>query len=140
MFEFTTGLVLDGITLALREEFPASRIDASPIEQSLTPPAFIVLLVTSSQTGQANRRWKRNTCFQVCYFPQKGRDECYHVADTLMSCLELITLANGATIRGVDLRFEILDEVLHFFVSYNRLLYREKDETPMETLEIIQEG
>ena len=55
MSEINTGKILDGITLALRAAYPDCQIESDTIEQGLTPPAFLVVLVSAEQeNGLAN--------------------------------------------------------------------------------------
>ena len=51
MSEINTGMILDGVTLALRKAYPNSQIEASAIKQRLKAPAFIVLLPSATQTA-----------------------------------------------------------------------------------------
>ncbi len=140
MSEINTNIVLDGITLALRSAYPDSQIESENIEQGLKVPAFIVLLVNAEQVQRVGQRYKRLPRFDVLYFPKKGREECYAIADELCSVLELITLPGGDMLRGTDMSFEVSEGVLHFLVSYNHFVYREADETMMENLKIEQGG
>lgn len=140
MSEINTNMVLDGITLALRTAYPDSQIESSAIEQGLTPPAFIVLLVSAEQVARTGQRYKRLPRFDILYFPKKGREECYAIADELCSVLELITLPSGDMLRGTDMSFEVSEGVLHFLVSYNHFIYRKADETMMENLKFEQGG
>lgn len=140
MSEINTNIVLDGITLALRSAYPDSIIESENIEQGLKAPAFIVLLVNAEQVQQVGPRYKRLPRFDVLYFPKKGREECYAIADELCSVLELITLPGGDMLRGTDMSFEVSEGVLHFLVSYNHFVYREADDTMMEKLKLMQGG
>lgn len=134
MSEITTKLVLDGITLALRSEYPNSKIMADSVDQGLTAPAFIVLLPSADSARQPNNRWRKRTRFDVIYFPTVGREECYDVADNLAQVLDVITLPSGDKLRGSDVNFTVDDDVLHFFISYNYFAYEENAEESMETL------
>ena len=56
MAEISTNIIRDGITLALRAEYPEAHLEADKVKQGLRPPAFIVRLVDSSQTARASTR------------------------------------------------------------------------------------
>lgn len=60
----------------------------------------------------------------------------FTVAAEMMDVLEIITLPNGDLIRGTGMNYEVVDGVLHFFVSYNLTLLRPTEDTPMETLAV----
>lgn len=140
MSKISTNIVLDGITLAIRQAYPGSQIESNRIEQGLTPPAFIVLLVSEEQTARVGLRWHRRPRFDISYFPKEKREECYDVANELYGALELITLPSGDLIRGVDMSYEVTDNVLHFFVSYPHYVGAETDEEPMEEMGLVQGG
>lgn len=140
MSEINTNLILDGITLALRTAYPDSHIEADSIEQGLKAPAFTVLLISAEQVPQPGKRWHRLPRFDVLYFPEKGREECYAVADTLSSILEVITLPGGDKLRGTGISFDVVDGVLHFLVSYNHFAFRRTEEVMMGDLKIEQGG
>lgn len=140
MSEISTGKIIDGITLALRTAYPDYQIESDTIEQGLTPPAFLVLLVDVEQVRQVGERWRRLPRFDILYFPAKGRKECYAVADNLCTVLELITLPGGDLLRGTDISFQVTDGVLHFLVSYNHFTYKTAEEVKMGTLKIEQGG
>lgn len=140
MSKISTNIVLDGITLAIRQAYPGSQIESNRIEQGLTPPAFIVLLVSEEQTARVGLRWHRRPRFDISYFPKKKREECYDVANELYGVLELITLPGGDLVRGVDMSYEVTDNVLHFFVSYPHYVSAGTDEEPMEEMSLVQGG
>lgn len=139
MSEISTNIILDGITLALRSAHPTHRIESRAIEQGLRPPAFIVILVSAGQIARVGQRWRRTPRFDVIYFPKEGREECYAVADDLCQILEMITLPTGDSLRGTDMDFEV-DDMLHFFVSYNHFVYRKTGEETMGNLKFEQGG
>lgn len=140
MAEISTNIILDGITLALRAEFPDSHIESNAVEQGLNEPAFIVLLVNAEASEYPAGRKKRLPRFDVIYFPKAGNEECYDVADTLFEVLEVIDLPGGDKLRGTDMSFQVEDRVLHFLVSYRHFTYKEEEVVKMETLEINQKG
>lgn len=139
MSEISTNIILDGITLALRAAYPNSKISANKVEQGLRQPAFIVRLVSAGQTARRKNRWRRTPRFDIIFFPHKAREECYTVADELCGVLELIGLPGGDKLRGTDMSFEVEDDVLHFFVSYNHFVVAPENETKMEDF-IIEQG
>lgn len=140
MSEISTGKIIDGITLALRTAYPDYQIESDTIEQGLTPPAFLVLLVDVEQVRRVGERWRRLPRFDILYFPMKGQEECYAVADNLCMALELITLPGGDLLRGTEISYEVTDGVLHFMISYNHFVYRPTEETYMGDLTIKQGG
>ncbi len=138
MSEINTSIILDGISLALRTAYPNSQIESDSIEQGLKPPAFIILLIDGSQSQRVGKRWRRQPRFDILYFPtsKRGREECYKVADNLSQVLEVIKLPGGDSIRGTDISFNVVDNVLHFNISYKYYAVTESDsEDAIESLE-----
>ena len=140
MSEINTGKILDGITLALRAAYPDCQIESDTIEQGLTPPAFLVVLVSAEQEKRAGERWRRLPRFDILYYPKAGREECYMAADNLCTILELITLPGGDRLRGTEISFEVVDGVLHFMISYNHFVRQKTEEIYMGELKIEQGG
>ncbi len=140
MSEISTQKILDGITLALHEQWPESHIYCDEVEQGLVPGDFNVILITSSQRQLVGGRYRRIPLFDVLYYPKKGREECYEIADALSLLLNLISLPEGDLLRGTGIDFEVVDGVLHFYVRYNHVIYRGEKGEIMETLEINQGG
>lgn len=143
MSEINTNVVLDGITLALRTAYPNRKIESNKIMQGLKCPAFIVRLVSASQSARSGIRWIRRPRFDILYFPVREREseECYKVADELCEILETITLPGGDKLRGTNMEFEIVDGVLHFFISYSHFVLRVPvNEGSMNGLDLQQGG
>lgn len=138
MAEISTNIILDGITLALRKAFPDSMITSNEVKQGFNVPAFIVRMVSFQTEVRPMQRYRNLPRFDIIYFPENEREECYSVSDRLCSVLEVITLPTGDKIRGVDMSSEIDDDVLHFFVSYNHNVYKPVDTVAMEEFKIKQ--
>jgi len=59
------------------------------------------------------------------------------VASKLFDTLEYITLLDGDLVRGTEMHYEKVDDVLHFFVKYNMFVYKQVEKAdPMETLTV----
>lgn len=134
--EIKSGLVkrLD----ALDDRIP---VHPEQIKQGFKEPAFFVLLLNSAQDREVDRRYRRALLFDVHYFPSKGSKpnaECHTMADRLYEALEYIPTPSGL-VRGSRMRHEVVDGVLHFFISFELHLLRQKAADPkMRTIE--QEG
>lgn len=140
MAEISTKKILDGITRALRSEFPKQQIFDDEIRQGLNPGAFNVILVNASQQQIVGERYRRIPLFDVLYYPKCGREECLEIADRLSLLLNVISLPEGDLIRSTGLEFEIIDGVLHFYVRYAHYILRTTEEETMDDLKLIQGG
>lgn len=116
------------------------------IKQGLDPPCFFVKLFPVAQERQQGRRYIRQHTFDIHYFPRgfdtggvsTANEEMHQLSDTLYGVMEYID-CNGL-IRGTGMRHEIVDGVLHFFVSYDFHLLRQRPtSTPMQHMDMKEE-
>jgi len=122
---------------ALDAAFPDIPIHDEEIPQELKPPCFFVRLLELEHTQELGRRFLRYHPFVVRYFAQdRSNTAVYEMAERLTEALQQIQVA-GRSVRGTGMRFEILDEVLHFFVEYNFHVWATKPDNPaMQTLNV----
>ena len=108
------------------------------VQQGLKAPCFFIALVKSSRIKQIGLRYWMENNLDVQYFPAvKGSNvEMFDVAKQLFDALELFELPNGDLVRGVKMRYEIVDGILHFFVDVNLFLLKELIIDNMEELTI----
>lgn len=137
--------VIDGIGVALNREFGDKyAVYAEEIKQGLSEPCFFISCISPSDRqmmGNANShflaaRYFRENRFCIQFFPEdknNGRRESYDIAERLFTSLEIIK-ADEDLIRGTNMNFEYVDDVLSFFVSYNFFVYRTRKPVVMEDL------
>lgn len=133
--------IFDGISVALHAAFgKGTRIlGDEDIEQGLTPPCFFVSLVSAGRTYNLGPRYRDAYRFDVRYFPERDGDhaEMREVGNKLFESLERIALADGNTLRGQGMTYQIVDGVLHFMIRYACFLRREADQTAMEDASLV---
>jgi len=136
MPQVTFNDVRYGINAALNAAFPDIPIYDEEIKQNLTPPSFFVRLLEPAHTQELGRRFIRHHPFDIHYFaPGRNNDAMYAMAEQMTAALQQIVVA-GRPVQGYGMRFEIIEEVLHFFVDYKFLVWREEPTGPkMQTLE-----
>lgn len=137
--QLTINEVRYAVNAALDAAYPDIPISGEEIKQLLDPPRFFVRLLEPTHTQELGRRYRRDHPFVVRYFsPERANDDMYAMAEQLTAVLKWITVG-GRKWPGQAMRFEIVDEVLHFFVSYNLLVWEQLPDDPkMQTLD--QEG
>ncbi|RRJ62405.1 hypothetical protein EHV15_05150 [Paenibacillus oralis] len=125
---------------ALDTAFPDIRIMGEEIKQGLNPPCFFVRLLEPEHTQELGRRYMRLHPFAVRYYGvDRANEDYYDMAERLTSVLQQINV-NDVLVRGSEMNFEIVDEVLHFFVNYNFLVWEPAPDIPkMQELD-VQEG
>lgn len=133
----TINSIRDGVNAALDHFFPSIPIMGEEIKQGLEEPCFFVKLLEGSQTQELGTRYKRAHQFDVHYFEVENR-KLHNMAEQLYDILGLIQ-AGDTLYRGTNMKHEIVDGVLHFFVDYTILVRRDTPAMPiMQTIE--QEG
>lgn len=138
--QVTINDVRYAVHAALDTVFPDIPILGEEIKQGLTPPCFFVRLLQPEHVQELGRRFYRYHPFVIRYYAvDRKNDAMYDMAEQLTSALQWITVG-GQPVRGVGMRFEIIDEILHFFVEYNFHVWAtQPDTTAMQTLE-VREG
>ncbi|MBB6632763.1 phage tail terminator family protein [Cohnella thailandensis] len=140
MPQVTINDVRYAVNAALNAAFPDVPIFGEEIKQQLSPPGFFVRLLEPAHTQELGRRYQRTHPFDVHYFaPERKNDDMYAMAEQLTSALQEIHVA-GRPVRGTGMRFEVVDEVLHFFVNYNFQVWASPPDVPaMQTLNVREE-
>jgi len=130
--------LIDGISIKLNQVFgDGKRIYSESVKQGLQEPCFFIAVLNPLQTQVIGNRYFRQQPFDIHYFPavQDNNNELQEMASDLFIALEYITLANGDLVRGKEMRYEVVDGVLHFFVDYN--MYVRKIEVPADDMETL---
>lgn len=130
--------IITGISLKLNEYFgDGYRIYKNDVKQGLKEPCFFIAVIAPSRTDQLGERWRMDIPFDVQYIPKAEGDnaELYDVEGTLMDILSHITLPDGSSYRGRNISCEIVDSVLHVFVTYTAWLKHIADEVKMNKLD-----
>lgn len=131
--------IIKGISMALNAAFgDGYKVYQNDVKQGLEEPCFLVAVLKPELSPLIGRRFLMREPLDIHYFPAAPRNhaEMITVAETMLETLEVINLPNGEPIRGTSMNYEIVDDVLHFFVNYNHTLIRPKEEITMETLDI----
>lgn len=118
----TVNGVRQAVMQALDQAYPAIPVHGEEIEQGFTEPCFFVQLFPVAQTHLLDRRYRRSHSFNVQYFDARNRD-LHAMAEELYSLLYLIAIEDDL-IRGSSMSHEIIDGVLHFFVTYEFQILR----------------
>lgn len=137
-----TDEITDGICLTLNSEFGDDyEIYTEKVKQGLKEPCFIVSLVDAESTPLLRTRSKRDYNFDVIYIPKYGTNaELLSMADKLFGALRFITNLDGTKMFGFDMRYEITDDVLHFFVRYPVTMRENEELPPMEGYALSQKA
>lgn len=129
--------VRTGIFKALEQAFPDMKRYGEEIKEGLVPPCFFVKFLEPIHTHELDRRYMRELPVDVHFFTDTNKDRIM-MADQLTSVLEMIQV-NGRLVSGINMSWQIVDEVLHFFVTYRMQVWKQRPDDPkMQTLELVE--
>jgi len=136
--QVTVNDVRYAVHTSLDAAFPTIPISGEEIKQNLDPPHFFVRLLEPAHTQELGRRFRRELPFAVRYFSEGGNEDLYAMAETLTAALQRIDVG-GRPVAGTNMRFQIVDGVLHFLVDYTLLVWKPAPDEPIMA-SLIQEG
>lgn len=132
--------IIRSISVSLNAEFDEKQYEMhmEEMKQDLTEPCFFIACLNPTTELFLGKRYFRQNQFVIQYFPESKTDlqsECNTVAERMIWCLEYITAKNGDKFRGTKMKYQIIDDVLNFFVNYDCFVYKVEQTGAMETLE-----
>lgn len=131
--------ILSAITKRLGMTFGDSyRYYTEDVEQGLKKPCFTANVLIPLQRRKSPVLYDRTMPIIVHYFSDSKQDiknNCYEMAEQMVECLEYLPF-NDTTLRGEDISWQLVDDVLQVFVTYKfttKLVTVEED--ALETFE-----
>lgn len=139
--------IIESVSIALNAEFgDAYKVYAENNKQGFQEPCFFIQCINPTHdlflglVDSQRKRYFRQNQFCIQYFPQdelQPRNEIHSVCERLEFCLEWIT-NDGDLVRGTQMHYEIVDDVLSFFVNYDLFIHVLTDKTATEEIELNQ--
>lgn len=133
--------IMDGISLKLNKTFGDDyTIYPEQVKQGLQRPCFFIKLLEPTSTKERGEIYVRENPYCIHFFPKntnQPKAECYETLDELYHALEYIEVA-GNLVRGINMKGEIHDEVLQFYVNFNVRVRKAYDPILMGYLEAIE--
>lgn len=126
--------IIDGICTKLHDTF-GYEIYTEDVEQGLNEPCFSISCINPTNTQFLGQRYFRSHQFCIYYFPSSAEPnaECLGVLGRLYDALEYIEV-EGDLVRGTNMRGEMPDDVLCFFVNYDMFVVKQVEKVAMEHL------
>jgi hypothetical protein len=90
------------------------------VEQGLQKPCFTTDLLIPLQRARSPVLYDRTMPLVLHYFSDSKTDlkkDCYDMGDRVVECLEYLPF-EGSIIRGENISWQIVDDVLQVFVTY----------------------
>ena len=130
--------LITGVMTRLRDTFGEdTTVYFDEVKQELNEPCFFVRTLEVSQELVIRNRYRRIYHLDIEYHPedrQQTAREIADVANTMLMAMEYIHIGENLT-RGTNIRYEVQDKVLHFFVDYDFFVFKVlEEEEYMETL------
>ncbi|MBR1697093.1 MAG: hypothetical protein IJ712_02575 [Anaerovibrio sp.] len=130
--------LITGVMTRLRDTFGEdTTVYFDEVKQELNEPCFFVRTLEVSQELVVRNRYRRIYHLDIEYHPedrQQTAREIADVANVMLMAMEYIHIGENLT-RGTNIRYEVQDKVLHFFVDYDFFVLKVlEEEEYMETL------
>lgn len=127
---------IDAISVQLDKYLNIENIYVNEQLQDFETPCFIIHVIGSMKNLMLNTRQKRVYPFDIVYMAEDSKDidTLYTMGDFLYELLDMLEI-DEELVRGIDLEYKIVDNALHFFVTYPMLLDYEKTEEKMSSLQ-----
>ena len=113
--------VLNAISTQLYTTFGSTyRYYVEDVEQNLTKPCFTIDTIIPLQRSKSPILYERTMPMVIHYFTDDKKDtktDCYAKAEEIVECLEYLPFKN-TILRGEDISWQIVDEVLQVFITY----------------------
>ena len=132
------NLILNSVTKQLGTTFGNSyRYYVEDVEQGLQKPCFTVDVLIPLQRRKSPLLYDRTMPVVVHYFSDSERNiktHYYTMGEKIVEALELLPFGK-TLLRGEDISWQIVDDVLQVFVTYKFMTKRvEENGVNMETL------
>lgn len=121
-----TNDIIDGVSIKLNEIFGDEYIIYdNNVKQGLEMPCFFIKSLPSNKKRLIGNRYE-NELNLVIYsmLEEENLEEFNNISDKLYE-LEYITLLNGDLLKGYDMKTEISDSELLFFITYKYFTYKD---------------
>ena len=132
--------MLKGISNQLYDVFGTDyKYYVENVEQKLTKPCFTIDCVIPLQRSRSRVLYDRTMPVVVHYFTGEKeitKQDCYEKAELIVEALEFVPF-HGSLLRGENISWQIIDDVLQVFVTY-RFITRKltSNEDNMDTMEL----
>ena len=113
--------MLKGISNQLYDVFGADyKYYVENVEQKLSKPCFTIDSIIPLQRSRSRVLYDRTIPVVVHYFTadkENTKKDCYEKAELIVEALEFVPF-HGSLIRGENISWQIVDEVLQVFITY----------------------
>lgn len=121
-----TNDIIDGVSIKLSELFGENyELYTNNVKQGLKMPCFFIKTLPSSKKKLIGNRYENEINLVIHSILQEPNlEELNNISDRLYE-LEYIKLLNEDMLKGYDMKTQISDGVLLFFITYKFFTYKE---------------
>jgi hypothetical protein len=132
--------IKNSIANMLKTLYPSYEVNDETLKQGLIEPCFFVKLIDQNTNKEIKNRFNFNTMFSIQYFLDENTENLFEqyidMAEILYEKLSLFIDLSGGYLRGSNMRHEIQDNILTFFVDVNiKTQIVQSDDVLMNTLD-----
>ena len=132
--------MLKGISNQLYDVFGTDyKYYVENVEQKLTKPCFTIDSIMPTQRSKNRLLYDRTIPVVVHYFTgdkENTKKDCYEKAELIVEALEFVPF-HGSLLRGENISWQIIDDVLQVFVTYKFITRKiTSNEDNMDVLEM----
>lgn len=121
-----TNDIIDGVSIKLVKLFGEGyTIYTNNIEQGPKFPCFFIKTLPSNKKKLIGNRYKNEFNLVINLMLEKENQEEFNSISDKLYELEYITLLNKDLLKGYDMKTEVSDGVLKFFITYKFFTYKE---------------
>lgn len=129
--------ILSAITKQLGLTFGNSyKYYVENVKQNLTKPCFTVDILEARERSKSKVLYDRTMPIVIHFFTDNEetiKTDCYDMAERIKECIEYLPF-NGTTLRGDNVRWVMVEDVLELFITYRFTTRTVVDETIMYDL------
>ena len=137
--ELITSAMTAQLAKVFREDAKAWNCYIEEQNQHFLRPAFFVKQVLMSQNKLMANNYERFYRMRIMWFPElnsnRKRKQCLAIGEKLLEAFLMLELENYP-VRGSEFETEIIDEVLHFSVTYRLDAFIRHQEAKMKKLRV----
>ena len=106
--------------------YPDIPIYGESVPQGFEEPSFFVKVLDGSRDQQLDRRYIHEVSIDIHYFATSNKD-AEKMANNLYEQMEVL---GAIKIKGKNMKHEVSDRVLHFFIDYKVHLMKDAKQYP----------
>ena len=137
--DLITSAMTAQLAKVFREDAKAWNCYIEEQNQHFLRPAFFVKQVLMSQNKLMATNYERFYRMRIMWFPELNsnlkRKQCLAIGEKLLEAFLMLELENYP-VRGSEFETEIIDEVLHFSVTYRLDAFIKHQEAKMKKLRV----